>query len=69
MIKIFSPTDKSFSSNGDVVLRPLKAKVHKEDNGDYYFDLETGLDYVDYLVEGNILGTFYQGEFTPIQEG
>ena len=55
MIKVFGQTDKSFSSNGDVVLRPLKAKVHKEDNGDYYLDLETGLDYVDYLVEGNIV--------------
>ena len=55
MIKTFSPTDKSFSSNGDIVIRPLKAKVHKEDNGDYYLDLETGLDYVDYLVEGNII--------------
>ena len=55
MIKIFSPTDKIFSSNGDIVLQPLKAKVHKEDNGDYYLDLETGLDYVDYLVEGNIV--------------
>ena len=55
MIKIFSPTDKIFSSNGDIVLQPLKAKVHKEDNLDYYLDLETGLDYVDYLVEGNIV--------------
>ena len=55
MIKIFSPIDRSFSSNGDVVLQPLKAKVHKEDNGDYYLDLETGLEYVDYLVEGNIV--------------
>lgn len=55
MIKIFSPTDKIFSSNGDVVLQPLKAKVHKEDNGDYYLDLETEIDYVDYLVEGNII--------------
>ena len=55
MIKIFSPTDKMFSSNGDVVIQPLKAKVHKEDNGDYYLDLETGLEYVDYLVEGNIV--------------
>ena len=36
MIKLFSPTDKTFASNGDVVLQPLKAKVHKEDNGDYY---------------------------------
>ena len=55
MIKVFGQTDTSFSSNGDVVLRPLKAKVHKEDNGDFYLDLETGLDYVDYLVEGNIV--------------
>ena len=37
MIKIFSPTDKIFSSNGDVVLRPLRAKVHKEDN--FYLDM------------------------------
>ena len=32
MIEIFSPTDRTFTSNGDVVLQPLKAKVHKEDN-------------------------------------
>ena len=44
MIKIFSPTDKMFSSNGDIVLRPLKAKVHKEDNGDYYLDVTAGLE-------------------------
>ena len=55
MIKVFGQTDKLFSSNGDVVLRPLKAKVHKEDNGDFYLDLETSLDYVDFLVEGNIV--------------
>lgn len=55
MIKIFGQTDTSFASNGDIVLQPLKAKVHKEDNGDFYLYLETGLDYVDYLVEGNIV--------------
>lgn len=55
MIKVFGQTDTSFSSNGDIVLQPLKAKVHKEDNGNYYLDLETGLDYVDYFVEGNIV--------------
>ena len=55
MIKLFGQTDKSFTSNGDVVLRPLKAKVHKEDNGDYYLNLETSLDYVDYFTEGNIV--------------
>ena len=55
MIKVFGQTDTSFSSNGDCVLSPLKAKVHKKDNGDYYLNLETGLDAIDYLVEGNII--------------
>ena len=55
MIKVFGQTDTDFTSNGDVVLLPLKAKVHKKDNGDYYLDLETGLEYVDYFVEGNIV--------------
>ena len=55
MIKVFSQTDKVFTSNGDVVINPLKAKVHKADNGDYYLDFETDLRYIDYLVEGNIL--------------
>jgi len=31
MIKVFSATDTDFSSNGDAVLRPFRAKVHKED--------------------------------------
>ena len=55
MIKIFGQTDRDFSSNGDCVVRPLKAKVHKEDNGEYYLDLETGLEYIDFFVEGNIV--------------
>ena len=55
MIKIFSPTDKIFSSNGDVVIQPLRAKVHKEDNGDYYLELVSDLKYSDYLVTGNIV--------------
>lgn len=55
MIKVFGQTDTLFASNGDIVLHPLKAKVHKEDNGDYYLDLVTGLEYSDYLVAGNIV--------------
>lgn len=55
MIKVFGQTDTSFASNGDIVLQPLKAKVHKEDNGAFYLDLETGLEYVNYIVEGNIV--------------
>lgn len=55
MIKVFGSTDKVFTSNGDVVLKPYKATVHKEDNGDYYLELETDLSYIDYLVAGNII--------------
>lgn len=55
MIKIFSKTDKNFISNGDEVLLPFKAKVRKEDNNDFYLDIECPLKYVDYFVEGNII--------------
>lgn len=55
MIKVFGKTDKVFSSNGDVVIKPLKAKVYKQDNGDFYLDLDCGLEYVDVIVEGNIV--------------
>lgn len=55
MIKIFSSTDKVFTSNGDVVLQPYKAKVHKEDNGDYYLELKAGIEYVDYLTANRII--------------
>ena len=55
MIKVFGATDKDFTSNGDCVIQPFKAKVHKADNGDYYLDFEAGIQYADYLVGGNII--------------
>lgn len=55
MIKLFGVSDKLYSSNGDKIILPTRAKVHKEDNGEYYLDIETSLDYVNDLVEGNIL--------------
>ena len=55
MIKIFGKTDKIFSSNGDVVLKAARAKVRKEDNGEFYIALETDLSYIDSLVSGNII--------------
>lgn len=55
MIRVFGQTDKIFTSNGDIVLIPLKARVHNNDNGEYYLDLETGLDYIDYFIEGNVV--------------
>ena len=55
MLKVFGATDTDFSSNGDIVLQPYKAKVHKEDNGDYYLELEAGIEYVDYLTANRII--------------
>lgn len=55
MIRLFSATDTTFDNNGDVILLPIKAKVRKSDNGDYYLTLETSLDYVDEIVEGKIV--------------
>lgn len=55
MIRVFGQTDTVFTSNGDCVLQPLKAKVHKADNGDYYLDLETSLEYLDFISEGRII--------------
>lgn len=55
MIKVFGKSDKVFLSNGDVVIKPLKARVANSDNGDFYLDLETGLEYVDFLTEGRIV--------------
>lgn len=55
MIRLFSSNDKTFITNGDIVIKPLKAKVHKEDNGSFYLDLETSLDYVDDLTANRII--------------
>lgn len=55
MIKLFGITDKLYTSNGDIVLETTKAKVHKEDNGDFYINVEAPLTYIDYLVPNNII--------------
>lgn len=55
MIKLFQPYDKDFTSNGDKIIQPIKAKVKKQDNGEYYLDFEADLQYVNDLVSGNIL--------------
>ena len=55
MIKLFGQTDTVFSTNGDMVVRPLRAIVHKEDNGDFYLDLDVSVTYVDALTVGRII--------------
>lgn len=55
MIKIFSADDKIFTSNGDAVIQPFKAKVHKEDNGKFYLDIEADISYVEILTANRII--------------
>ena len=55
MIKVFGQADTSFSSNGDVVVQPFKALVHKMDNGDFYLDFECSPDFLDYVTSNNII--------------
>ena len=55
MIKLFEATDKLYTSNGDKIILPTKAKVHKEDNGDFYINVEAPLSYIDDLVPNSIL--------------
>lgn len=55
MIKVFQATDKYFASNGDKIINPYKAVVFKEDNGDYYCDIEASIDLMDYLKQDMIV--------------
>ncbi len=55
MIKSFRITDKIYSSNGDKIIQPTKAVVHKEDNGAFYIDVEAPLIYDEYLQSNSIL--------------
>lgn len=55
MIKVFGQTDKLFSSNGDIVINPVKAKIKKSDNVEFSLYIEAGLQYVNYLTQDNII--------------
>lgn len=55
MLKLFGQTDRDFTSNGDKVIKPLKARITKQDNGEFYLELETDLTYVNDLTEGRII--------------
>lgn len=55
MIKLFEATDKLYTSNGNKIILPFKAKVHKEDNGDFYINVEAPLSYIDDLAPNKII--------------
>lgn len=55
MIRLFDVLDKTYTTNGDIVLQPYKAIVRKEDNGEYYLALETGIEYASEITAGRII--------------
>lgn len=55
MIRLYGETDKVFSNNGDRIIQPLYASVHKEDNGDFALTIDLDLSYVDDITEGRII--------------
>ena len=55
MIKLFDTTDNTFQTNGDKIIIPTRAVIHKEDNGPFYLDLETDLSYAEWLTPNRIL--------------
>lgn len=55
MIKLFNAADMNYTTNGDVVIQPTKARVYNSDNGDYYLELNCGTEYSDYVKPNNII--------------
>lgn len=55
MIKLFAKTETNFNSNGDKIIKAIKARVKKVDNGDFSLELETDLSYVSDFEEGRIV--------------
>lgn len=55
MIKVYDSNERLFNHNGIKVLHPLRAEITKEDNGDYYAELQDSIDNIDYYQNGMIL--------------
>lgn len=55
MIKVYKADEKLFNNNGIKILHPLKADIYIEDNGDYYIEIESLIEDIDYLQEGMIV--------------
>lgn len=55
MLKLFGATDTLYSSNGDKIIIPTYQHIIKEDNGDFYLDVEVSLSYIDDLIPNKLL--------------
>lgn len=55
MISVYESSENSFSHNGLKILHPKKCEVFKEDNGDYYIELEDSIDNISYYQANMII--------------
>ena len=58
MIRIFGVNKGGtveFTVNGDIVVQPSKAIIHKYENSDFYLEIEASIDYLDYFEEGRFI--------------
>ena len=55
MISVYNSNEKLFNHNGIKILKPLKAVIIKEDNGDYYLDMKDTIDNLNYYQGGMII--------------
>ena len=55
MIRVFNANERVFITNGEKILKPLKAVILKEDNGDFELELETRIEDKDYIVNDKII--------------
>lgn len=55
MIRVFLPTDKDYTTNGEVVLLPIKCRVFNADNGEFKLETTCPIKYSPYLVNNNII--------------
>lgn len=55
MISVYESSENSFNHNGLKILHPKKCEVFKEDNGDYYIELEDSTDNISYYQANMII--------------
>ena len=55
MLKLFGTTDKIYTTNGDKILIPTYQHIIKQDNGEFYLDVELSLNYIDDITSNRIL--------------
>ncbi len=55
MIKIFNANDISFSSNGEIVINPLKLiEIKKKSLNGWYIEVEVPIEYKEYIKQDNL---------------